>query len=538
MKIVSMLSLLHRVQGGAEIVEAARGVAAILEENGVEHRFEVFRGRLELEKRWGFWEPRGWRIEELELEVYDKGWRRHASLRDHPLVAVVHTPPGSVEGRVSREGISGIRLSEGFSRVGYWELEERGLKALIVYHLGPGIRYYSIFPPYFMREPRLIAVSLEAARARPLVGKKVRLHVDAKYGDLETPIIHAWVGERADPGILLLAHICHPQPGSHDNASGVAVTVEALIRLSRMYGSVLREAGVSIHLLIIPEYIGSATAMERIGIRPEDVLAAASIDMVGANLEKTGGVLLYHHSLFSLPSPLDRFLFHGLVKYSSRLSSFDSLYTYPSTPIYLRGYGSGSDHDITMALGIPSGLVNEWPDEYYHTSLDRPSNLDDIRLGEIVSGIVNGIVEFSKQIERVEEKMAEWVSFLRRHYAIYWAHVLEGEIVSRIIRNGIRRAVERARSVLGKTSAYPLRTGAVKRKGVLSPAFLVLVARRPQLVRGLGENARKVYLGIYPVALSALGDKKDAMDEARVYMGRRLSPKIVSEIDTILGYSE
>ncbi|ABM81011.1 M28 family peptidase [Hyperthermus butylicus] len=405
-ELVASLARFHRVQGGDDIVVAVEHVGQVLEELGVEVRLEVFRGPLGLGEFWGFGEPRGWRLGGGRVEVWEDvgGWKTVASVEDTPLTVVVHSPPGSVEERVrlaaepADAGEDDIVVSPEFDAYKYYRFAERGVTGIIGTHRGPGVRYWGLFPAFFIEEPRVPAVSLEYNTAMNLVGKRVRITVESEYhGFPSTPILVARVGPEGAPCIALYAHACHPRPGAHDNASGVAVLVEALYALKELLG---RDSWFSVCGIVVPEYTGSMAVFAQHIVDPQEVVAAVSVDMVAADLAATGGSLHLVASPLPLASPLDPLLdvFLGHVE---GYAGFEF-------------YSVGSDHDVTISLGIPGSMVNEWPDRYYHTSLDEPGNLSAERLRATAAAIAAAVAALARL---GPEKAAKLAGLWARHQA-------------------------------------------------------------------------------------------------------------------------
>ncbi len=367
LELVSQLSLLHRVQGSDELEAAADLLATALGEAGVEVRVERLRGPLGLWEHWGFWEPRGWRLYSATIEVEEGGsWKTVASTAETPLVAVVHSPGGDATGEAGY-GKGKILVVDDLSWERYYRLvEEQQPEAVVAFHRGPGVRYWGLYPPFFEPPPTVPAASLPAEKALGLVGRKARVRVEAEYHTAPaTPIVVAEAGEPGAPTVILAAHLCHPRPGAHDNASGVAVLAAAMEALAGVKG--LRVVAV-----FAPEWTGTAAATVHAGVEPGEALAALSVDMVGADLAATGGSRRLISSPPPLVNPLDAPLYAAL----------RSLDTWLHLP-----YERGSDHDVLLAAGAPASMLNEWPDHYYHTSLDTPNNLSPTALRATAAAI-------------------------------------------------------------------------------------------------------------------------------------------------------
>ncbi len=554
--LVSRLAGLHRVQGGEDIIEAARLVAGLLEESGVEARLHVLEGRLGLERSWFFWEPSGWRLVYAEVEKKTSaGWERVASTRDHPLVGIVHSPGGFGEGEAvlvsptrggEEDSFSGkVPVMVGFESDKYYRLVERGAEAVIATHTGPGIRYYGLFP-FPGESPGAPAASLELGRAVGLDGVRVRVSVEAEYREPVTPIVYARVGVD-EPSILLVAHICHPSPGAHDNASGVAVVVEVLRALKNLEG-VLRRGGVSVEALFVPEYTGTAAAFQAGVVEASRVLAALSIDMVGSRLDATGGSLNYYSSLYTLPSLLDMYTYYSLWLSHEHVEGFDSP-GYPLHGVHLLPYSRGSDHDIAVAMGIPAGLVNEWPDRYYHTSLDSPENLSPANLASTARAVAAAVARTAKTLEdgKWREALDAWTGEITARTASQAAAgLVSGEAGSAAVEaraKALEAGAARIEGVLGRRRGveqpWRIDVETVARRGPISKRYLERFYRntaRLEPLRRLPEKERRIYTGIVALALQATRSSEAAALEAVASRHRRVRREVVAIIaDLVAG---
>ena len=378
-ELLASLSRLHRVQGSEEIVVAVEHVAHALDELGIEYRYENLRGPLGLHEYWGFWEPRGWTLNNASLEVWENSrWREVISTDETPLVAIAGSPPGSAEG-VLRFREPPVLATDSFNQAKYYMLEEQGAEAIVAFHLGPGIRYWGLYPPHFRSPPTTLAISVPGSIALGLVGKKIRVSVDASYDALSnTPILRARIGS-GSASIVLVAHICHPRPGSHDNASGVAVLFEALAALSTFTNRV-ENAGLRIEAFFVPEWTGTATAHIHGLLDTSTIIAGLSVDMVAANLGETGGALRIVRSPPPMLNIVDPVL--DLVLSEKDGDNYASV----------TRYEPGSDHDVLLSLGAPASMLNEWPDKYYHTSLDTPDHISVQRIRAIAAAIASSLL--------------------------------------------------------------------------------------------------------------------------------------------------
>jgi len=102
------------------------------------------------------------------------------------------------------------------------------------------------------------------------------------------------------------------------------------------------------------------------------IVAGINLDMVGENQELTGSVLVLERPPESItsfaPDLLERLRDELLTEQDSLggTSQFP-LFRYTTTP-----FSGGSDHIVTSdpAVGIPTPMLIQWPDRFYHTTAD------------------------------------------------------------------------------------------------------------------------------------------------------------------------
>ncbi len=177
--------------------------------------------------------------------------------------------------------------------------------------------------------------------------------------------------EPAAGEVLLVSHLCHPQPGAHDNGSGAAALIEAAATLARLIadGSLLPPRR-GIRFLWPPEMTGTFAWLAEQGKARNLWLAGLNLDMVGADQCQTGAVW----ELVSLPLAGASFADHLL---SWLREPFLDGLRHRETP-----FSAGSDHYILSdpTVGVPTPMLIQWPDKFYHTSADTPDRVSPASL--------------------------------------------------------------------------------------------------------------------------------------------------------------
>jgi len=421
---VSEITRHHRIQGSPEFRAAVEYVVETLKGYGLEaevRRYpadgESYRWSCLLFKEWWCHDAELWlREPESEKRPLARWSESKLSLiqRSHP------TPPEGVEAEVVHVGkgeeprdyrgldVEGrIVLTDGrVDRVYELAVEERGAIGIIYYgmRLFPPIRregdiddalqYTSFWWSYESKPCFGFVLSPRTGRwLRDLVSKqrrrgktvKVWARVDAgfKRGSLE--VGEAWIEGEGEGEIIIVAHICHPQPSANDNASGCAAAMEAARALQKLIADGrLKRPRRTIRFLFVPEMTGTYAWLAENEDRIEEMVAALNLDMVGENQELCGSTLILEwtpDASASYVNPLLEAILDELKGEFKNLSGTAAypLYRWTSTP-----FSGGSDHYIFSdpSVGIPCPMIIQWPDRFYHTSLDTIDKVDPKMLGK------------------------------------------------------------------------------------------------------------------------------------------------------------
>jgi len=207
-------------------------------------------------------------------------------------------------------------------------------------------------------------------------GVKVKAVVDTRFRNGEIPAVTAVIpGARRDEEVLLLGHAF--EQGANDNASGVAVMLEAARALSLLISEGrLPKPRRSIRFLAVSECYSTFAYCQKHADRMASTLAALCVDSVGQkqDLCRTGlGIHNPPHSNASFISAYCERLAQGI---------FD-----PWRPNYLWKMlpYSTTDNVITdPMIGPATMLLSSFPsDLYWHTSGDTAQKVDVEALGKI-----------------------------------------------------------------------------------------------------------------------------------------------------------
>jgi aminopeptidase YwaD len=205
----------------------------------------------------------------------------------------------------------------------------------------------------------------------------------ASAGHLE--ILHACIpgsgragcSMEAAPSLVLMAHLCHPQPGANDNASGPALILE----LVRSLLAAPQPLHHDLHLLFVPEGYGTAAWLQASRTSLGSRRLVLNLDMVGADVAQTGGQLWLDRTPWSTPTYTNDLLAGLLAQVSAN--------TPGGWRCGARDHMGGSDHALFLApeYGTPALMLGHFPDRFYHSdqdTVDKTSAAEFERVGQVV----------------------------------------------------------------------------------------------------------------------------------------------------------
>jgi len=422
---VSEIAGHHRIQGSPGLRAAVEYVVETLRGFGLEA--EVRRYPADGETyRWSCLLFREWWCRDAELWLREpEGERRplarwsesrfsliqrsHPTPREGVEAEVVHVGRGEEPRDYRGVDVEGrIVLTDGdILRVYEMAVERRGALGILYYgmrafppvrregELDDALQYTSFWwtdggkPCFgFVLTPRRGRWLRELIAKRRRRGKAVRVwaRVDAGFerGGLE--VGEAWIEGDGDEEVLIVAHICHPQPSANDNASGCAAAMEAARALQKLIneGS-LKRPGRTLRFLFVPEMTGTYAWLAGNEDRLPGMVAALNLDMVGEKQELCGSSLLLERTPDASPSYVNALLEAILDEVKGEFRNLAGTAKYPLYRWAVTPFSGGSDHYILSdpSVGVPCPMIIQWPDRFYHTSLDTVDKVDPEMLGRV-----------------------------------------------------------------------------------------------------------------------------------------------------------
>jgi len=247
-----------------------------------------------------------------------------------------------------------------------------------------------------------------ALRDRLLRGEQinVRAHVAVQQvkSTLSVPSVFIEGTEKGGPEVIISAHLFegYVKFGANDNLSGSAVTLEA----ARVLTKLIREGKIErprygIRFLWVPEISGTIPWVNAHKDITEKALCALNFDMVGLWLSKSESYFVLHRTPFSqshFVNDVSEALFHYIgatnkgfcAVGAGRPEALKPIFSATGShdPFYytVNAYQGSSDHVVFNDFGVqvPGVMFVTWPDNYYHTSGDRPSIVDPTQLRRAV----------------------------------------------------------------------------------------------------------------------------------------------------------
>jgi len=221
-------------------------------------------------------------------------------------------------------------------------------------------------------------------------GKTVKLKakVDARLFAGKEEVVTATIrgASKPDEEIFLIAHLCHPKPSANDNASGcgllleIARTIKALIDAKK-----IQPPARTIRFFWVPETLGTVAYLASHEDLFSKFIAGINLDMVGQNQELCKSTLNLDRTPDSLPSYLNDYIF-SLIEQSISEFDFQTAFGLSSTFRYRENtFSGGSDHAEfnCSTIGVPCVMLIQWPDLFYHTSMDTIDKVSEESLKRI-----------------------------------------------------------------------------------------------------------------------------------------------------------
>ncbi len=424
-EFVSQISRYHRIQASTMYHEAADYVRSELVKMGLrDAKIERFTADGK-HTYWTYTSPVGWEARSAELSLVEPEARLLASYHDCPqslhtfskgtskrgvTAELVDVGQGSEEKHYKGKNVKGkFVLATGRASIVQEEaVYRRGAAGVITDSMPyefPNVResidvpdahaYQGIWPTAKDLDKLTFGFSLSKRQGNQLrellkSGKKVMLKavVDARLFPGHEEIVTATIrgSEKPAEEVFIIAHLCHPKPGANDNASGSG----AVLEVARTITSLMRSGKIerpkrTIRFLLVPETLGTVAYLSEHEDIPRRFLAGINLDMVGEDQEKCGSVLGMTRTPDSLPSFLNDFMVDVFERSSKSIDKMVATGLPPTFRFMPSRFSAGSDHAefTTSTTKVPCVSFTQWPDKFYHTSMDTIDKVSESSMRRI-----------------------------------------------------------------------------------------------------------------------------------------------------------
>ena len=234
----------------------------------------------------------------------------------------------------------------------------------------------------------------------------VRAKVESAPRKYEQQIVVATLpGTEPDADeVILTAHLFegYAMQGANDNYSGDAAILEAArtVRTLVVDGRLPRPKR-TIRFLWAPEISGTGTWVKANPDICRRTFCDINLDMVGLDLAKSMAFFCFMRTTYGNPHYINDVM-ENVFRYvgetnrsyvtNGMTGQLNKRIVAPSgseqpMPWYAGTHFGSSDHEVfnDWGVGVPGIVLNTWPDQWYHTSEDRPDKLDATQLKRAVA---------------------------------------------------------------------------------------------------------------------------------------------------------
>ncbi len=422
---VAGLTKYHRIQASPMMRDAAEHVREELLKAGIDDvSIEEFPadGR---RKYWTYTSSVAWDVKSAELRLVKPKERLLVRFSDIPqslhtfsaatpkqgvTAELVDVGKGLTDKDYAGKNVKGkIVLATGLGRLVQREaVVKRGAAGVVTDTLAyefPGVResidvpdahsYQGLWPDAEAAKKIAFGFSLNRRQGNELrrhlhEGEKVKLHakVDASLGKGSYCVVTALIrgSTKPDEEVFLVAHLCHPRPSANDNASGSGALMEIARTISALIGSGrMKRPKRSIRFLWVPETVGTAVYLSQHPKAHDKLVAGINLDMVGEDQERCKSTLCMDSTPDSLPSYLNDLVYSNMLRANEEYDSAVKMGLQSRFRCARNAFSGGSDHaEFNEAtVGAPCVSLTQWPDLFYHTSMDTIDKVSEDSLQRV-----------------------------------------------------------------------------------------------------------------------------------------------------------
>lgn len=379
---------------------------------------------------WSYLLPDEWKVDSAVLEIEGKIW---ADFRDEKVSLIQRSHPVAVEAEIvhidgddekdfqnikgkiihsplSLEKIKDLALHYGAAGIltsGIREISERTR-----IDVPDAVHYFSFWGEKasgFVLSPRKGEALRKMVRETKSVKGRMTIESSLYPGAME--VVDAVIPGESDEEVLVVAHLCHPQPSANDNASGDGALMEVARALKHLIDeNKLKNPRRSIRFLLVPEIHGTVAYLASHEKDLPGMVAALNLDMVGETQEVCNSTLLLERTPHAMPSFVNDLAEVIFEKLTHEIGNFSGSTKYATFRHAVTPFSGGSDHLVLSdpTVGVPCPMIIQWPDMFYHSSLDTIDKIDPASMKRV--SILTATYAYF--IAAAGEEEAQWLAFI------------------------------------------------------------------------------------------------------------------------------
>ena len=277
---------------------------------------------------------------------------------------------------------------------------------------------------------------------------RLRANVVSRQYDGQMEVVSALVPGETNEEIVVVAHLCHPQPSANDNASGSAAVIELARTLQQLiHDGKLARPRRSIRLLWVPEMTGTFAYLATNPERIPHMVAGVNLDMVGESQDVCGSVFIVEGTPAAMPSFATDLLERMREEWLEGAQSLGGTASYPLFRHTVNPFSGGSDHYILSdpTVGVPTPMLIQWPDKFWHTSGDTLEKVDPRMLG-VLGGLATTYAYFLANAGRRE---VDWLgNEMLAKFRARLARTVQGALTDAVAaKNGVELSAAATRLI-------------------------------------------------------------------------------------------
>lgn len=425
--LASEITRFHRIQVSPHFREAAVWCRGKLQEYGLQSDVLTYPADGNT-MYWSYFLPKEWRVDTATLEIDGNVWAHFRDKkisiiqRSHPIdveAEVIHIETDdeeafkAVKGKIVHSPLPLDKVKELALHYGALGIITSGIREAVRTRLDipDAVHYFSFWGEKgsgFVISPRQGEKLKKMLKENPAKAKMV-IQSQLYPGYME--VTEAFIPGETEEEVMVVAHLCHPQPSANDNASGSGALMEIARALHVLIErKVLEKPKRGIRFLLVPEMHGTVAYLASNEQKIDHFVAGINLDMVGENQDLCKSSLLIERTPDALPSFVNDLAEILLQELTHEIGNLSDTSKYATFRHAVTPFSGGSDHFILSdpSVGIPCPMVIHWPDLFYHCSLDTPDKMDAKELARV--GALAGTYAYF--IANAGEKEAEWLALM------------------------------------------------------------------------------------------------------------------------------